>query len=76
MRKLILWTAEHPTLTVSLIFLAVFLLLNLLAYRHARTMTHFAPAHPRARTAESCARQVRATELACEGATRRQRRGD
>jgi len=53
MRKLILWTAEHPTLTIGLFFLAVFLLLNLLAYRHARTMTHFVPAFPHTRLAES-----------------------
>jgi alpha-beta hydrolase superfamily lysophospholipase len=49
MRRLIFWTAEHPTLTLSLFFLAVFLLLNLLAYRHAHSMTHFAPAYPRPR---------------------------
>src|SRR6185437_154661 len=42
MRKLILWMTEHPTLTVSLFLLTAFALLNLLAYRHARTMTHFA----------------------------------
>jgi uncharacterized protein len=43
MRKVILWMAEHPTLTFSLCFFAAFVLLNFLAYRHARSMTHFAP---------------------------------
>jgi alpha-beta hydrolase superfamily lysophospholipase len=47
MRKLILWMAENPALTVSLCLLTVFLLLNLLAYRHARAMTHFVPANGR-----------------------------
>jgi uncharacterized protein len=52
MRKLILWMTEHPTLTVSLLFLTAFALLNLLAYRHARTMTHFASAARGPRKAE------------------------
>ncbi len=45
MRKLIFWMTEHPTLTVSLCVVTAFALLNLLAYRHARTMTHFASAN-------------------------------
>ena len=49
MRKLILWIAEHPTLTISFCLLAGFVLLNLLAYRHAWSMTHFASANGRAR---------------------------
>jgi alpha-beta hydrolase superfamily lysophospholipase len=49
MRKLILWIAEHPTLALSLCFLAGFVLLNLLAYRHAWSMTHFASANGRTR---------------------------
>ncbi|HEY7425730.1 MAG TPA: alpha/beta fold hydrolase [Gemmataceae bacterium] len=53
MRKLILWTVEHPTLTASLCLLTVFLLLNLLAFRHAWTMTHFATAGRRAQRMEN-----------------------
>jgi alpha-beta hydrolase superfamily lysophospholipase len=41
MRKLLFWLVEHPALTFSLFLLAAFVLLNLLAYRHARSMTHF-----------------------------------
>jgi alpha-beta hydrolase superfamily lysophospholipase len=52
MRKLVLWIAENPTLTVSLFLLAVFLLLNLLAYRHARAMTHFVPANGQTQQSE------------------------
>ncbi len=43
MGNLILWMEENPTLTAGLCVLAVFGLLNLLAYRHARALTHFAP---------------------------------
>ena len=49
MRKLILGIAEHPALTISLCLLAVFVLLNLLAYRHAWSMTHFIPANRKTR---------------------------
>jgi hypothetical protein len=47
MRKLILWSVEHPALTISLCLLAAFVLLNLLAYRHAWSMTHFVSANRR-----------------------------
>ncbi len=53
MCKLILWMAERPTLTASLCVLTVFLLLNLLAFRHAWAMTHYATANRRARKIES-----------------------
>lgn len=53
MRKVILWIAEHPTLTVSLFLLAVSALLNVLAYRHAWSMTHFVLAGRGATRAES-----------------------
>src|SRR5262245_16090766 len=33
----------RPEFAVSLFLLAAFLLLNVMAYRHARAMTHFAP---------------------------------
>jgi uncharacterized protein len=48
MSKLLLCMVEHPTLTVSLGLLVAFLLLNVVAYRHAWTMTHFVTAedHP------------------------------
>jgi pimeloyl-ACP methyl ester carboxylesterase len=49
MRKLILGIAEHPALTISLCFLAAFILLNLLAYRHAWSMTHFVSSNRRTR---------------------------
>lgn len=45
MRKLILVIAEHPVLTISLCIFAAFVLLNLLAYRHAWSMTHFVAAN-------------------------------
>jgi alpha-beta hydrolase superfamily lysophospholipase len=45
MRKLILSILEHPALTISLCMLAAFLLLNVLAYRHAWSMTHFVSAN-------------------------------
>jgi uncharacterized protein len=44
MRKIIFWIAENPTLTASLCLLAAFAFLNLLAYRHAWTLTHFVAA--------------------------------
>jgi alpha-beta hydrolase superfamily lysophospholipase len=53
MRKLILGMSEHPALTVSLCLLAAFAILNLLAYRHAWAMTHFARADERTRRGES-----------------------
>jgi uncharacterized protein len=49
MRKLCLEIAEHPALTISLCLLAAFVLLNLLAYRHAWSMTHFVSANRRTR---------------------------
>lgn len=45
MRKLILSILEHPGLTIGLCMLAAFLLLNVLAYRHAWSMTHFVSAN-------------------------------
>src|SRR5262249_35355889 len=53
MRKLILWMVENPILTASLFLLTVFLLLNLLAFRHAWAMTHYATADRRARGIEN-----------------------
>jgi alpha-beta hydrolase superfamily lysophospholipase len=38
------WMAAHPWLTSAYCLLGVFLLLNVLAYRHARAMTHILPA--------------------------------
>ena len=52
MRKLILGMTEHPALTISLCLLAAFVILNLLAYRHAWIMTHLAASGGRARSAE------------------------
>jgi alpha-beta hydrolase superfamily lysophospholipase len=49
MRKLILGIAEHPALTISLCLLAALVLLNLLAYRHAWSMTHFVSSNRRTR---------------------------
>jgi alpha-beta hydrolase superfamily lysophospholipase len=49
MRRVILWIAEHPTLTVSLLLFSAIVLLNVLAYRHARSMTCFVPSHRRNR---------------------------
>jgi alpha-beta hydrolase superfamily lysophospholipase len=49
MRKLLFWMSEHPALTIALCFAAAFLLLNLLAYRHARSMTHFVTINGRGR---------------------------
>jgi uncharacterized protein len=43
MRQVVLWMADNLTLTVSLFLAAAFVLLNFLAYRHARAMTHFRP---------------------------------
>jgi alpha-beta hydrolase superfamily lysophospholipase len=53
MRKLILGMTEHPALTISLCLLAAFVILNLLAYRHAWIMTHLAASGGRARSAEA-----------------------
>jgi alpha-beta hydrolase superfamily lysophospholipase len=44
MGRTMAWIASHPTLAVSLLLLAgFFLALNVLAYRHAWSMTHFIP---------------------------------
>jgi alpha-beta hydrolase superfamily lysophospholipase len=47
MRKLIGWLWCHPKLTATLALLTLFILLNILAYRHARAMTHFVAGGPR-----------------------------
>src|SRR5262245_42710443 len=47
MRKVIGWMWCHPRLTATLAFLTFFILLNILAYRHARAMTHFVSGGPR-----------------------------
>jgi alpha-beta hydrolase superfamily lysophospholipase len=44
MGKTMAWIASHPALAGGLCLLAAFLALNVLAYRHAWTMTHFLPA--------------------------------
>jgi alpha-beta hydrolase superfamily lysophospholipase len=44
MPKMIGWLGLHPKLTAILCLVLLLLLLNLLAYRHARAMTHFVPA--------------------------------
>jgi alpha-beta hydrolase superfamily lysophospholipase len=44
MGKAMTWIASNPKLAASLGLLTLFVLLNLLAYRHAWTMTHFLPA--------------------------------
>ena len=38
------WVQMHPALTAGVCLLALFLVLNVLAFRHAYAMTHFAPA--------------------------------
>jgi alpha-beta hydrolase superfamily lysophospholipase len=52
MRKLIFLLADHPALTIGLCLLAAFVLLNLLAYRHAWAMTHFVAADRGARRSD------------------------
>jgi alpha-beta hydrolase superfamily lysophospholipase len=44
MPSLIGWVEMHPALTTGVCLLALFLVLNVLAFRHAHAMTHFAPA--------------------------------
>jgi alpha-beta hydrolase superfamily lysophospholipase len=44
MGKLMAWIASHPKLAASLFLLALFVVLNVLAYRHAWAMSHFIPA--------------------------------
>jgi alpha-beta hydrolase superfamily lysophospholipase len=56
MRKLIVGIAEHPALTVGLCLLAGFALLNVLAYRHAWSMTHFIAANRRTRRTDKLRR--------------------
>jgi alpha-beta hydrolase superfamily lysophospholipase len=43
MGRTMAWIASHPKLALGLLFLAFFVALNLLAYRHAWSMTHFIP---------------------------------
>jgi alpha-beta hydrolase superfamily lysophospholipase len=43
MRRLLSWLRRHPWRTLLVSLLGAFLLLNVLAYRHARAMTRFAP---------------------------------
>ncbi len=52
MRKLTLWIAEHPALTALLCLLILFVVLNWLAYCHARSMTHFVETNRRTRRTE------------------------
>ena len=52
MRKLMLGMTDHPALSISLCLLAAFVILNVLSYRHAWIMTHFAASGGRARGAE------------------------
>jgi uncharacterized protein len=53
MRTLILEIADQPALTIGLGLLAAFVLLNLLAYRHAWSMTHFVSANRRTRRTDN-----------------------
>jgi alpha-beta hydrolase superfamily lysophospholipase len=46
MGALIEWIEANRQLIVALILLAIFVLLNAVAYRHAYLMTHFAPSGP------------------------------
>jgi alpha-beta hydrolase superfamily lysophospholipase len=55
--------AEHPTLTASLCVLTIFLLLNLLAFRHAWTMTHYATGARRTRKIEHWRERSRSLSL-------------
>jgi alpha-beta hydrolase superfamily lysophospholipase len=50
------WIAAHPRLAASLCLLALFVALNVLAYRHARAMTHFLPGGGWKRRPESLTR--------------------
>jgi alpha-beta hydrolase superfamily lysophospholipase len=43
MRPILAWATTHPYKTLALLALTAFALLNVLAYRHARAMTHFVP---------------------------------
>ncbi len=43
MGRTMAWIASHPTLAVGLLLVALFVALNVLAYRHAWNMTHFVP---------------------------------
>ncbi len=52
MRKLTLWIAEHPAFTALLCLLILFVILNWLAYCHARSMTHFVETNRRTRRTE------------------------
>jgi hypothetical protein len=47
MRRTFRWLRSHPWRGLFLGLLAGFVLLNVLAYRHARAMTHFVPAGSR-----------------------------
>ena len=58
MHKIILGLAEHPALTISLCLLAVLVVLNLLAYRHAWSMTHFVSANRRTRRTDNLREQT------------------
>jgi alpha-beta hydrolase superfamily lysophospholipase len=53
MPKLIGWIWLHPKLTAILFLVLLFLLLNMLAYRHARAMTHFVATGASKRSPES-----------------------
>jgi len=63
MRKVILGIAEHPALTISLILLVVFVLLNLLAFRHAWNMTHFISVNRRPRRTDNLRQNVESLSL-------------
>src|SRR5262245_49329767 len=47
MRLVLIWTWAHPWKSLTLCLLIAFVFLNLLAYRHARSMTHFVRASGR-----------------------------
>src|SRR6266851_5386282 len=44
MRRTLHWIRCHRMWTAGIVLLAIVILLNGLAYRHARSMTHFLPA--------------------------------
>lgn len=52
MPQFVPWITEHPARSAALFLIAAFLILNVLAYRHAHAMTRFTPHAPPARGPE------------------------
>jgi uncharacterized protein len=66
MRKVLVWMRARPLATLGLVLLAVLVLLNLLAYRHAHAMTHYVPnGKPWKGRAESMSLMGKAKALCC-----------